>query len=499
MGLIPEAYGWVWGVLAAFYAVSAVIFVVLERRRPASTLAWILVLILLPFVGLPVYLLLGRRRVRRARRKRRKRAVNPTEAMREMGALDGVPEDLPEDVRSLVRLALRTSNSAVRRADQVELFPETGPAYDAMLEAIDAAEHRIHLEFYIWRDDDTGREMARRLTTAAERGVRVRVLLDALGSFSLSRGHFSSLEEKGGEVAIFAPLRPLQGALRRNTRLDFRNHRKLVCIDGHVGFAGGLNVADEYREGRVRSSGAEWRDLWMRVDGDLVLGLEAVFLEDWQASTGTLVQPWEGVSTRDDVELQSRPRQACASVGPAAQIIPSGPDLLESSVIVAQFISAIAGAQQRCWICTPYFIPDTTLIILLRTAALRGVDVRICVPSRAHNDAPLVGLAARSYYDDLLEAGCQIYEYTPGMLHAKYLIVDEHIATVGSANFDLRSLHINYEITVMFYDESVTTRLAAVFEDTLARATPVAPESRENLSVSVRLAEGMARIMSPLF
>jgi cardiolipin synthase len=499
MGLIPEDYSWVSTLVLVAYATSAVIFIALERRRPASTLAWILVLLLLPIVGLPVYLLIGRRRVRRARRKRRKLAVNPTEAMRRLRALNEVPPELPDEIGGLVRLAQRTSRAGVRRADHVELYPETGPAYEAMLDAIDGAQHRIHLEFYIWRDDDTGRAMVRQLTAAVARGVHVRVLYDALGSLSLPRSHFSSLEAQGGEVAVFAPLSPLKWALRRNTRLDFRNHRKLVCIDGAIGFAGGLNVGDEYRGGRGGPPELEWRDLWMRIDGDLVLGLEAVFVDDWQTTTGILVQPWEGVRGQEDVDLADEPQQPCASTGPAGQIISSGPDFLETSAIVAQFISAISIARHRCWICTPYFIPESTLVILLRIAALRGVDVRICVPGRDHNDAPLVGMAARSYYDSLLDAGCRIYEYDQGMLHAKYLIVDEHVAAVGSANFDLRSLHINYEVTAMFYDADVTTRLARVFEDTLERASQVLPASRKNLSLPARLAEGMARILSPLF
>jgi cardiolipin synthase len=499
MDLIPEEFGWLWAAIAAAGGVGAVIFIVLERRRPAATLAWILVLLLLPVVGLPVYLLIGRRRVRRARRKRRMEVVKPMDAMRRLRAVDKVPTELPEEVGGLVRLAQRTSLAAVRRADHVELFVEMDTAFEAMWDAIDAAKHRIHLEFYIWRADRTGSEMIRRLTAAAERGVRVRVLYDAVGSVGLSRDHFSSLVAQGGEVAAFAPLSPLRWTLRRNTRLDFRNHRKLVCIDGSIGFAGGLNVGDEYRERPSESSEVEWRDLWMRIDGDLVLGLEAVFLEDWQATTGVLVQPWEGVQGQDDIDLADEPREDCASTGPAGQIIASGPEFLESSAIVAQFISAIAIAQRRCWICTPYFIPESTLVILLRIAALRGVDVRICVPGRDHNDAPLVGMAARSYYDGLLESGCQIYEYDQGMLHAKYLIVDEHVATVGSANFDLRSLHINYEVTVMFYDAGLTTRLAQVFEDTLVHASRVLPESRAKLGLPMRLAEGMARIMSPLF
>lgn len=497
MPSLPDAG--IWTLLTAAYATSVVIFIVLERRRPASTVAWLLVLLLLPVVGLPVYLLIGRRRVRRAKRMRRELAINPLEAMQDLRIVHEIPAELPPHIAGLVRLAQRTSLAAVRRADDVELYSESGPAFEAMLDAIDGAAHRIHLEFYIWRDDEAGRAMVRRLAAAAMRGVQVRVLYDALGSFGLPRSHFAPLEEHGGQVAAFSPLVSLPWARRRGARLDARNHRKLVCVDGTVGFAGGLNIADEYRDGRIGSSQVEWRDLWIRINGDLVLGLEAVFLEDWQVTTGTLLQPWEGVDGIEDVDLSTRPKQAGVSTGPVAQIIASGPDLGEASAVTSQFISAISMSQRRCWICTPYFIPDETLIASLRIASLRGVDVRICVPSGRYNDVWVVGMAARSYYDPLLAAGCKIYEFDAGMIHAKYLIIDEHVSTVGSANFDLRSLHINYEVSVMFYDEGVTTNLARVFEDTLERATAVEPESRANLNLPTRIAEGLARTLSPLF
>jgi len=237
----------------------------------------------------------------------------------------------------------------------------------------------------------------------------------------------------------------------------------------------------------------------VRFTGDAVLGLEAVFLEDWLNATGKLVDLGDGLPESERLPpLASKADTPARSAGPLLQVIPSGPDLPTASVIAAQFVGAIASADQRCWIATPYFIPDAALSLVLRIAALRGVDVRILVPAPANNDSRLVGIAARSYYDTLLDAGCQILEYQPGMLHAKYMVIDDSLCAIGSANMDIRSLYINYEVTAMFYDEAVTTQLAEVFLDDASAASPVRLEDRKTISSTQRLVEGAARLASPL-
>ena len=483
------------------YVLFAVISIVLERRRPTATLAWILVLVLLPPVGLVAYLLIGRRKARRSRRNRRRRGLRPTEATAEIANLQRSPGDLPQAVTGLLRLALTRAAGPVRRADRVEILARAKEPFTAMERAIAAAEHRIHVQFYIWRGDDTGKRMIELLTERAKAGIAVRLLYDDFGSIGTPLRHFAPLIEAGGKVARYGAVR-LRFA-RPRSRLDFRNHRKLLCIDGVRGFTGGLNIGDEYR-GTTRS-GRVWNDILVEMTGDAVLGLEAVFLEDWLTATGELVELYSDLPTADGAtSMVQRPRAPMVSTGPLVQIIPSGPDQApdgrddNASVIAQTFVAAIGTAVERVWIVTPYFIPDEALTLILQTAALRGVDVKILVPNLSDNDRWSVGLAARSYYDELIAAGCEIHEYTPGMLHSKYMVIDDTIAVIGSANFDVRSLYLNYEVTAMFYDHDVAEELAAVFRQDVDDGRPILATERAEIPLRWRFAEGLARILSPL-
>jgi cardiolipin synthase len=510
---------WVLEVSFVVYAVVVSVVVVLERRRPTATLALILALIFVPVVGLLAYVFLSRQRVRRRQRKRQRRSVNPVDGTRNIANLQALPEDLTAVQAGLVRLALETGAAPLRRSDAVDLLPTAAESFDAIAHAIGRAERSIHMLFYIWRDDETGRRITELLTEAASRGVRVRVLYDHLGSFGLPAEHFSKLRAVGGEAAIFGRLRiPIHMG---RSRVNFRNHRKLMTVDASTGFVGGLNVGDEYlRQGTEHG----WRDLLVRVTGDAAIGLEAIFLDDWLTTTGevldlrgNLPRTARGIDARrpirkprlwrkDDPKgrllLEANPfaplpEEPIRSTGPLVQVIASGPDIPVASSIGLQFSAAIASAQQRAWIATPYFIPDEPLSLILRTAALRGVDVRILLPDPIKNDHRFVAFAARSYYDELLEVGCKIFEYGPGMLHAKYLIIDD-VAAIGSANMDVRSFHINYEVTAMFYDAEVTAALARVFREDLEKARLVRALDRVGLSLPVRFLEGMARLLSPL-
>lgn len=509
MEFFPDMNSWPeWVVLAVevgliISAIVAAITIVLERRRPTATLAWILALVLLPVVGLVAYVLIGRRKARRSRRSRRKRTLHPTEATADIAKLERSPSDMSPQITGLLRLALSSSAAPIRRADTVVILPRPRDAFAAMEQAIAQAQHRIHMQFYIWRGDDTGRRMIELLCERAAAGVKVRLLYDDFGSIGTPLRHFEPLREAGGELARFGALR-LRFA-RPTSRVDFRNHRKLLCIDGKLGFTGGLNIGDEYRG--ITRNGRVWKDLFVQMTGDAVLGLEAIFLEDWLSATEQLVE-LRGDLPADDRDcwqpMRERPSAPMTSTGPLVHIVPSGPDQRpirgenNASVIAATFVAAIGGALERVWIVTPYFIPDHPLTLILQTAAMRGVDVKILVPNPADNDLRFVAFAARSYYDELMAAGCEIYEYTPGMLHAKYMIIDNTIACIGSANMDVRSLYLNYEVTAMFYDREVVESLAQVFLDDLGNGRRVRASERERLGLAERFAEGIARIVSPL-
>lgn len=513
MGFVEQIPRWVLELGFVAYAVTVSIVVLLERRRPTATLALLLSMLFLPVIGLLTYVVFSRRRVRRKRDDRQRREINPLADTVGMANLDELPEGLPEDQQGLVRLALRSTAAPLRRATQVELLGTADAARTSVLEAIQTATGCVHAEFYIWRDDEAGRAITAALTERAKAGVQVRVLIDQLGSWGLERDHFGALLEAGGELAIFGPVRvPIR--LGRS-RVNFRNHRKILTVDGTVGFVGGLNVGDEYFGSGAEAEG--WQDLFVRLEGDAVLGLEATFLDDWLVTTGHVVD-LEGKRPEGTRALDARvqrsqraPRAALQranpftpedrrpmrSEGPLTQVIPSGPDLPVAGAIAAQFSAAIAAAHDRAYIATPYFIPDEPLMLILRTAALRGVDVRILVPSPAYNDSRIVAYASRSYYDELLLAGCRIFEYGAGMLHSKYLIADD-VCAIGSANMDVRSFHINYEITAMFYDAAVTTELAKVYEADLRNASEVRTDDRVAPSLWQRLRENSARVLSPL-
>lgn len=521
LALVVDLPFWAWEGLFAVYAVIVTAFVVMERRRPTTTLALVLAMVFLPVIGLAVYLVFSHR-TRRRKAKRERRPINPVDETRHLASLDELPADLDGAARALIRLGNKSASAPLRRAESVRLLPTSAGAYRAFVDAIEQAERTIHCEFYIWHDDDTARRLTAALAERAADGVKVRVIYDHLGSLGLSRSHFAALLEAGGQVEIFGrlwlPFRVGRG------RLNYRNHRKIMTVDGERGFLGGVNVGDEYL--RPDDEDQTWRDLAVELRGDAVIGLEAIFLEDWLASTGEVIdlagtratmpgrfdprrplpkdRPWQ---RRRAAKARARahrlnpfedlPPAPMASAGPLVQIIPSGPDLAFGSSIAVQFSAAVASANRRVWLSTPYFVPDEPLMLILRTAALRDVDLRILVPSPEHNDVAITSYAAQSYYEEILEAGGRIFEYQPAMLHSKYLIVDDTCA-IGSANVDNRSFHINYEVTGMFYDRDVTAGLCRIFEENLAQAHEVSADDRADLPVLQRLAEGGARVLSPL-
>ncbi|MCH9684774.1 MAG: PLDc N-terminal domain-containing protein [Deltaproteobacteria bacterium] len=512
---------WVFEVGFFAYAILVTLLVVLERRRPTTTLALVLALVFLPIVGLIVYLLFTRR-VRKRIRRRKRRPINPVDDTEDVANLEQLPANLATSARGLVTLALKTAAAPLRRGESVVLLPTASSAFTAFSEAIASATRTIHCEFYIWRDDPTARRITHMLTERAQAGVTVRVLYDHLGSLGLPNSHFEALRAAGGHVAIFGRLRlPMRvGGLRFN----FRNHRKIMTVDGRRGFLGGLNIGDEYLD--PSRDDRRWRDLAVDVSGDAVVGLEAIFLEDWLATTGDVIglegkrsalgkridprrplprdRPWrrarhQAARAKVDEANPFAPRldRPVASTGPLLQIIPSGPDRPLVSVISAQFSAAIASANRRAWLATPYFVPDEPLMLILRTAALRGIDLRLLVPSPEHIDSRITSWAGSSYYDALLASGARIFEYQRGMLHSKFLIVDD-ICAIGSANMDVRSFHINYEVTGMFYDADITAALAEIFAEDLERSKPVTETSRMNLPWRTRVAESAARVLSPL-
>lgn len=448
------------------YILALGLWIIWEKREPAATLGWLLALAALPLLGFVIYYLLGPRRIHRQRLRRlRARAALVARA----------PEDEGESAHlQLAALAQRTTGIPPVHMIDPRLLHNGEETYDAMLAAIAAARHHIHLASYIFDPDGTGKMFRDALLEKARSGVKVRLLLDSVGSARLRDRFFADLVAAGGEVAWFHPVR--LRLLRRPT-LNQRSHRKILIVDGDTGFTGGVNISDT--QDRRRRPDAHC-DLHLRFTGSAVQALQLTFVEDWAYVTG--------IALRDGALW---PRPPCG--GAPALALPSGPDTgWEAFHRIA--VEAIHDATERVWLVTPYFVPSEAARMALSNASLCGVDVRVMLPRRA--DSRLVSAAARSYYDELLAAGVRIFEYQPNLLHAKAMLVDRRHVLIGSANFDHRSFRLNFELTMLVADAELADAMDATWHDYTTRAVEIlsdTPASRLR-----RLGDAVARLLSPL-
>ena len=466
--------GWTW----TLSSVVLTTWIILQRKSPVSTLAWIMVLNLMPVVGLVVYAYFGPQRIKRQRLKRwhKKAALMSKE---DLSALRAEHTQAPLWAQQHAQLIDAACGLPMSSAQSVDILPSGGATLEALLHAIDGARGHIHLEYYIFEPDETGTRLLRALAAKARQGVKVRLLVDAIGSPKLlSRRHRARLNEyrdAGGEFAVFHPtrldrLRPL---------VNLRTHRKIVVVDGHVGLMGGINVTDDENE-NVRPHDA-YRDTHLLLRGGAVRWLQYLFLQDWQYANGK--PPRGEQSLLPDV----------APGGLPVQIVASGPDT-DGEAIHRAMIDALNMARQRIWLATPSFVPTEPALLALVNAALRGVQVKLIVPQRS--DSRIVTAAARSYYKELQDAGALVFEYSGRMFHAKTLLVDEHYGMVGSANFDNRSFRLNFEVAAAVYDRTFNTQLADMFEADLSECKLV-PTHRRPPALQY-VFEAVARLGSPL-
>jgi cardiolipin synthase len=447
-----------------------------------ATLAWILILAWIPVFGIVVYLLIGPRRLKRKRLRYRRGKSRLTAAV---GALLDNPEITaavsgpPPHWQSLIELAQKSGQSRLWRAKHVDLLNAGDACYAAIEQAIAETRQHVHLEYYIFEPDTVGTRIRDLLVTKARAGVQVRLLVDAIGSSSLGRRFLRPLAEAGAEFAIF---NPLSLARFRPDLFNFRTHRKIVVCDGRIGFVGGVNIWDVHSA--AVSGKAAWRDTHVRIEGPPVSDLQMALFEDWHFATGS--------APSGAVFFPEHDREAC---GPWLQVLASGPD--QDHFAIEKFcFAAIAGAKQRVSISTPYFVPNESLLAALMTAALRGVEVRLLVPERG--DGWLVAAAARSYFDELIQAGVQIYEYQPTMLHSKLLLVDDDISLVGTANMDNRSFRLNFEIAAVIYDARTVQLLEEEFSTDLRHSRKVGLRKTRRKPGFQKLLEATARLFSPM-
>lgn len=444
-------------------------WIVLQKREPVATLSWLLGLALLPYVGFLIYHVFGPQKIRRQRLRRARSRPALSE--------DALPEDA--EAAELARMARAATQLPMTTARDVRLLVDGHAKYSALLEDIASARSHIHLEYYIWHPDRTGAALRDALVERARSGVKVRLLLDAVGA-ATCRGFFAVLLEAGGELAWFHP--PKFGRIWKRPWTNLRTHRKIVVIDGRIAYTGGMNVTDDQNEALREDA---YRDLHLRIEGRVVRILQRVFVEDWVYATGR----------RDFIAavVGETPVDPASGTIPA-QVLVSGPDSTWETIHRAH-VGAIHAAKRRVWMTTPYFVPGEAAMMALTSAALAGLDVRLMVPR--HGDSRLVTLAARSYFGALLVAGVKVYEYGPRMQHAKSLLVDDTLCIIGSANFDHRSFRLNFEVSMLFDDPDIAAQLARLFEADLAHA-PRVRQGRTRPLLTARLPEALARLASPL-
>lgn len=479
-----DALPWFLIFVASYVAwvVLAVVSLLLNRRSPTATLAWIFAFVALPVISGLYYMVFGPRRLHRRRRRygvARSLAGQVSEHLRNSCA----PEKpkLAPDATALAAVGRRLGQGAPTFAARVRLFDGGDEKLASLAQAIAAARHHVHLEYYIWEPDATGTHFRDLLAAAAGRGVEVRVLYDAVGSPALKASFWEPLAKAGGEVLSFNPVRLSVASLNF---ANFRTHRKIAVIDGAVGYLGGVNLHDP--ASATRSGREAWRDEHARIDGEPVRKIQRLFLENWTYAGGSFRMSAKSVPSYF-------PPAAPCDPGVAVQILASGPDD-ETAPLHAFFLAALATARSRVWIETPYLIPDEPLESALRIAQLRGVDVQVIVPKEG--DSRLVTAASHTYCEALAKAGIVVFEFGPPMLHAKTLIVDDTVALVGTANLDNRSFRLNFEIAAAFYDAAVVAKLAKRFEDDRAASNPF-PFRKRNPRLTVIL-ESIARLTSPV-
>lgn len=467
------------GVAWGIHIVILSIWIVLQKRPPISTLSWIFSLAFLPYLGFAIYHFVGPQKLKRQhyRRLLAKTALQEHSYLLHLREQALSEESAPSpSMMRLARLVNNASGFPVTTATSIQLLVDGEATYTAIFDAIRKATDHVHLEYYIFEPDHIGTALRDLLIEKALQGVNVRLLVDGMGSSRLKKKFIAPLLAAGGEFAFFHNLHLSQ---LFKPLLNLRTHRKIVICDGQTGFTGGLNITDEEDE---RTRDYAYHDTHISLTGNAVHSLQLIFLEDWLYATR---QP-------DFFDTHTYfPLQALGDY--PVQILASGPDN-KWEVIHRLNLGAIHSANKRVWLTTPYFVPTEATLFALTSAALKGVDVRLLVPRLS--DSILVTAAARSYFDELMQAGVKIWEYAGRMLHSKTIVVDDNFSMIGSANFDARSFRLNFEVCTAIYSPTMNHEMANQFELDLL-ASKAVPLNRQ-LRFHERLFEAWTRLFSPL-
>jgi cardiolipin synthase len=451
------------------------------HRDPASRIAWIVVIVTLPVFGVLAYLLFGEVNIGRRRVARLRKVLEEMPDVPAAGDEANITANVAEQYVHLFRVGRSISGFEPVGGNSAHLLADSNAAIDAMVADIDAAGHHVHLLFYIWLPDGNGCKIVEALKRAAGRGVTCRAMADDLGSRTMIHsGHWQAMRDAGVHLAVALPignplLRPLKG------RIDLRNHRKIVVIDGRITYCGSQNCADP--EFRIKPKYAPWVDAMMRFEGPVVAQNQHLFASDWL--------------TYVDEDLDELLRQPVPAprAGFAAQVIGTGPTVRHSAM-PELFESLMHAARRELVITTPYYVPDESMQNALCASAYRGVDTSIVFPAR--NDSWIVAAASRSQYAVLLAAGVKVYEYVGGLLHTKSLTLDGEVTLIGSANMDRRSFDLNYENNILFYDPGLTAELRQRQQEYLAHSRPVDPDKVTAWPMTRRLWNNTVAMLGPL-
>ena len=470
---------WYFALTAVEWLLRLAMLPIVTRRRPASSaMAWLLIIFFQPIIGVVLYVLIGENRLPRKRVGLHTRLNEELVAVRRRFEHheNVVHPDLGPEIAPAITLAERLGYYPILGGNHVEFMTDTNEAIDRLIADIDGAARHVHLLFYIFAADATGRRVADALIRAEQRGVKVRVLVDAVGSRPMVKALSGELWAHGVEVREMLPVKFFR---RRMARIDLRNHRKLAVIDGHIAYTGSQNIVDANYGHRDLA----WHDIMVKITGPVTLELQAVFVSDWYFETDEVLNNAEVFP--DPVLTGEVPVQA----------LPSGPTYPTENY-QRMLLAALHGARRRVIITTPYSVPDEPLMQAVQVAVLRGVEVIFVVPRRC--DQILVGAAARAYYADFLDVGAKIFLYDAGLLHAKSVTIDDEISLIGSSNFDIRSFALNFELNLLLYGEEVTRELRQLQQGYIDRSSALTREVWRERSSVQRFIDNVARLFSPL-
>ena len=475
--------------ITAFYVylVITIAFLLLDNRESTSTIAWLLVLILFPFVGIIFYLLIGRNWRHFSKKNKPLKQMIERRLHPFFFAIMKKQQQIVKKLehkktrsykKKLLELLRSNSNSLLTTNNTLTIFHQGKDKFSQLIKDLRRAELFIHMEYFIWRSDTLTEEIKDILIQKALQGVEVRVLLDPVGCFFLKKRYVHELRDAGVQVYSYFNFMSL---FKAHT-INYRNHRKIIVIDGKIGYTGGMNMAEEYATGGKRFK--HWRDTHVRLEGEGVHLLQRVFTMSWYLTTNeALVYP------EYFPKVTARHRQL------PIQVSTSGPDS-EWESIQQLYFTLINAAAKKVYIQTPYFIPDNTVYMALKTAALSGVDVRIMLTGVPDKYIPY--WSAFTYFKHLLKAGVKIYHYKRGFMHAKTVMIDDEICAVGTANVDIRSFQLNYELMTLIYDKKTTHALGKQFSYDMYHSKPFTLKHYENMNKLVKLRNSAARLLAPL-